>query len=64
LYGTPHKPSCPNLEQFEFCGKNRKFACIYAQLLCHNPKHHLEASKLAENQECKGKKILKKIKTC
>jgi hypothetical protein len=60
LYGTLHKPGCPNFEQIEFGGKNQKFACIYAQLLCHIPKHHLEASKLAELLECKGNKIFKK----
>jgi hypothetical protein len=30
LYGTSHKPSCPNFEQFEFGGKNWNFVhlCI------------------------------------
>jgi hypothetical protein len=60
LYGTLHKPSCPNFEQFEFGGKNKKKSCIYARLLCHIPKHHLESSKLAKLLECKGNKIFKK----
>jgi hypothetical protein len=44
-------------------GKIKSLFASMHNYFAHNPKHHLEANKLAELLECKGNKIFKNIKT-
>jgi hypothetical protein len=49
------------LSSLSLVGKIKSLVTSMHNYFAHIPKHHLEASKLAELLECKGNKILKKL---
>jgi hypothetical protein len=68
MSGVHYMAHCTNLaiqtlSNLSLVGKIKNFFTSMHIYFAHNPKHPLEASKLAELLECKGNKIVKNIKT-